>query len=481
MSPTTPPNKLTTGTPPGETTQYKDETEKLLQGIGGGLGADVLGVLNPDSRMVNIMSNIATITSGFGTWGAEVESALGGFDKFGINTTINNHVISGYTFITRPDLMMVSSNLKLDRTLYSLVSNSAQNYGTSIRGYLDPNLYNRPDSVWRSLLNNCPYINNESPFIVPLSNCLRSISGFPDFVLDTLTTSSGWFEEDQTTASGSDFLCRSYDLSLEFIDIPGSYILALLYSWVRYVALATLDRIMVYRKYIWERVLCYTSSIYRFVLDPSRRQIIGGCKCTGCFPKTVPLGAYFDVNEKEHYVHAAERVSCIWQANNVEYFDYMILKDFNSVVDTWFIENGSVPFQKKIDSGEYVEVPLTASFNFVGIPYIDLDSGFQQLRFYAPKDKIESIYYIQDTPELTQLSQMIENKILDAYALGPTAYQEVITPSAMSRLGDYVKESASKTAMDQAATNIVNQAFTNNGSQSDTNDVNNDDQVEYFI
>ena len=432
-------------TPSGANKSYQQKSEKASSG-NPFKNFDPFG---EDTTLSNLISNIATVSSGFGKWGAEVESTLSGFDKFGINPTYTNHVISGYTFITRPKLCLATPNLKHDRIMASLINLDPQSYAVSIRNYLDTNL-SLYFPYWQSVIKNSRFLNDRSPFIIPLSNCLRSISGFPDFVLDTLTTQGGYFEEDQTTAAGSDFNARSYDLSLEFIDIPGSYVLALLYFWIRYMALVTRGQLTVYYEDIIQQRLCYTCSIYRFILDPTRRQIIGGCKATGCFPKAVPLGAYFDVNDKEHYVQAAERINVPFQVNTVEYFDYVILKEFNMVVDRFMNRSLQVPrsntlqatqptFGDMIKKGQFKKVPLEAPFNYIGTPYIDVESGYQTLSFYAPSEDIEEIKALTDLTASNNLKNLLDGAGLEDFVRPPEFYNSLYgfkLPSSLSSGSD---------------------------------------------
>ena len=120
------------------------------------------------------------------------------------------------------------------------------------------------------------------------------------------------------------------------------------------------------------RRLCYTCSIYRFLLDPSKQVIVGWAKATGCFPKSVPLGALFNINSGEIHVTSAQRFSIPFTANKIEYNSPLILTDFNTITKR---------FHPNILEG--MQAPINdVSYNFIGRPFILTRNGAHRLVWY---------------------------------------------------------------------------------------------------
>lgn len=320
---------------------------------------------------------------------------LSRFDRFGVKILPTNNVLAGLTFITRPRLCLASANLKQDRVMSVLNTMDNSRYEFSIRAYLDSKF--AQSSRYLTQVKNCPWVNSSSPFILPLMNGLRNVTGFPDFYVDTLTSQGGFYGEDQTIASGSDFNARSYDLSLEFQDIQGGYVLAMLLCWIRYMALVRRNVMVAYQDDILAQRLNYTCSIYRFILDPSRNTIVNWAKATGCFPKSLPIGSMFDINDREHFVHAAQSFTVPFQVNTMEYMDPIILQEFNVLMARW----GGNPMTLA-SNGQLVPSLTTPRNNFTGVPFINLADGVNQLNFYADPKELED-------PSDSTLQQVSDN------------------------------------------------------------------------
>ena len=378
---------------------------------------------NESLGMLELATQIANISSGAG-WGEKyskfVSSAggkaqsvlfnqshvntLAGMEKFNLNCAPPNILHSGYVFMSKPRLMLTSANLKQDRVMALLDTLDPLRYETSMRGYLDSHLPTIPE--FQQEFSKCPYFNSTSPFIIPAQNALRQIAGYPDFSLNTYTTQGGDFEEDQTQASGSDFCSRTYNFNLDFMDIQGTYLFQFFYYWVRYIALIKMGIMNPYNDDMAQRLLNYTTRIYRFIMSPNKRQIQICSAVTGCFPTNVPFGSMFDFNKDEHRIHAAHRFSVPFVGNAVDYQDWAILVEFNILVNRY------TQLEKKIKSGEVIEVPRLPQYNYIGTPYIALNEGYAELRFYAPKEQIDACDPQVLLQQLRNYSQKVQQSIL---------------------------------------------------------------------
>lgn len=330
--------------------------------------------LSPDDlkKIYQAMNESASQGAGAGSFYGQYQSVLRGIDRFGYNPLPMNSELTGLTFITRPKLNLSTSSLRQDRTLASLDTTDGTSIAFMIRCLLDTAFGSREDMSGTA--HSSPLLDQRNPFIPVLTNCIRGMSGWPDPVLDTETTDGGFHSEDLTFAKGSDRLSRSYDLTLTFREIQGGIILALLYIWIKFIDLVTKGNVVAYAEDIYEHRLCYTCSIYRFVLDPSTRVITKWAKATGCFPKSVPLGAAFNINEGEAIISSMASYSVPFQVNKIEYMDPIIFSDFNRLVGR------ACPDIKR--KGSMVETEAIAEHNFKGIPYIDAEGGLNELKFY---------------------------------------------------------------------------------------------------
>lgn len=316
--------------------------------------------------------------AGAGHFGAFYQTVLSRIDRYGINHAPPNHELAGYTFITRPKLNLATPSLRMDRTLATLDTVDPVSLPFAIRCLLDTKFASDEQIVGAA--SKSPFFNDQLPFIVPLGNCLQAISGFPDFVVDTETTEGGFFGEDQTTARGSDMMNRSYDLTLTFRDIQGGILATLLYLWAYWIALVTRGYVTAYPEDIMANRLCYTCSIYRFVLDPSRRFITKWLKATGCFPKMFPIGAMFNIGEREQFLESARQFSVNFTVNKIETMDPIIFSDFNTVVKR---------FAGDVTAGGYVEALAVAEHNYAGIPWIDTVRGLNEIKFMCRQEELD--------------------------------------------------------------------------------------------
>jgi len=322
-------------------------------------------------------------SSGGGTYDATYQSILSSFDRFGKNTLPANHEVAGFTFITRPKLNLSTTSLRQDRIMAVLDNADPVSLLFAIRCYLDTEYAKRSDIS--RLAMTCPFFNEASPFIIPLTNNLISVAGWPDPVLEPETTDGGFFSEDMTIVKGSDRLNRTYEVTLTFRDIQGGFIIFLLYFWLRFIELVVRGDTVAYPQDISARRVCYTCSIYRFVLDPSRQYITKWSKATGCWPRTIPIGNFFNFGERENFLHSAMQYSIPFTVNKVEIMDPIIFRDFNTIVKRFSGYNDTSIRTLSV-------VPTDPNHNFIGLPYIDIYQGLNQLLWLANPSDIQDPY-----------------------------------------------------------------------------------------
>lgn len=314
--------------------------------------------------------------SGKGSYTNIFQNFVSRLDRLGGTYTPLNTLNPGYTFITRPRLNLTGANLHQSPILTSLHTDSPDSVPFMIRMLLDSKMSRGmlcdlgfsvdPTEEQRACFEasmNSALFDIRNPFFVPLCNALKGISGFPDFNLQVETNEGDFHSGDFTYAKGSDFNRRTTDLSLEFRDVQGSIVLSCIYYWAIYIALQAKGVVLPYPDDEYEQRLNYTVSIYRFVMDPSKRNILWWAKATGCFPNSVPVGAIFNVNQDEVTLSSAMNFSIPFTANIVEVNDPAIFLDFNYLMQRYNpdITNDSV----------YHNIDTTSSVdNFNALPYV---------------------------------------------------------------------------------------------------------------
>lgn len=342
--------------------------------------------------------NNAFNSLGRGGFNNQIGTFMSEIDRFKVHPIPANNEMSGITFITRPHLNLSDPNLRRHRVLAPYLSNNPVSLAFALKCWMDPR-YARSTSQIASKADTCPCFTAKSPWFMPMMNGLKAITGFPDPYIDTFSYPKGFHGEDMTVVAGGDDMNQTYDLSLTFEDpqfgpLAGGFLL-----WLTYMRLVTKGLIMARKKDIENRVMEHTVSIYRFVLDPTRRYITRYARAAMCFPKSLPYGAMMAVNDGEKFVSSIGKFTVPFAANMVKYDDFAIFEDFNILarryfpdIDTLAKTPGNYTTSGGMKFGDTESVPesyfLTgnnADSNFSGLPYIVPTSYGNELRFVYPK------------------------------------------------------------------------------------------------
>lgn len=318
-----------------------------------------------------------------------LQNFLSRLDRHGTVITPLNSLNYGYTFITRPRLNLSGGNLRQHPVMATLYSEEENSVPFMIRALLDTRLCNgqplfRGANASYSGMNDetkdfmiraarSGLVDAQNPFFVPLCNGLKGLSGFPDFNLETETTEGDFHSGDFTFVKGSDMNNRTQELSAEFRDVQGSVILSSIFYWCLVMALQAKGVMMAYPDDIYEQRLNYTVSIYRFVTDTTRKHILWWAKATGCFPKSAPIGALFNVVQGEVTISSAMNFSVPFVANDVKVNDPGILLDFNTLMKSYCpnIANPDI----------FPDINNDAQYNFIGLPYVESTKTGLQLKW----------------------------------------------------------------------------------------------------
>lgn len=333
----------------------------------------------------NAILNESFRSTGIGPQGNIMQNFLSRLDRHGNTYAPTNSMNYGYTFITRPRFNMTSGNLQqnpitaLLNCNYGDESVARNNVAFMIRMLLDTKL-SRGCNMFNSNKTNeenelaraaaaSGLLDVNNPFFTPLCNGLRGISGWPDFNLETATMGEDFHSGDFTFVKGADMLVRTTELSLEFADVQGSIILSCMFYWCLMMALQAKGIVMAYPDDIYEQRLNYTVSIYRFITDNTRRNILWWSKATGCFPKSAPIGQLFNVNQGEVTISSAKQFSIPFTANVIEYNNPSILYDFRRLMRNYVIDFDDVNTWPLVPDNPINGTQLP-NWNYVGLPDI---------------------------------------------------------------------------------------------------------------
>jgi len=293
--------------------------------------------------------------AGAGGFDNQLQTFYTNIDRFQRNHVTPNVEHSGFIFITRPKLNLTSASLRADRVLAPMDSFNPRSVAFALRCILDTK-FCRDYSEFSS---ESPLLNIQNPFNIVLGNSTVGFTGIPDMEIQTFTTEGGFFCEDQTFPIGFDDFNRTYNLSVSLKDVIGGPCATMMDMWCRYMHLVTRGHVLAYKEDIDAQRMNFTVSFYRFNIDPVKRYITKYAKCTGCFPKSSPIGGMLNMNEGEINVSGASKFTIGFVCNKIEVNDPAILLDFNILAKRY------CP-----DIEQYPELDCNAHNNFMGVPYI---------------------------------------------------------------------------------------------------------------
>lgn len=293
------------------------------------------------------------------------------------NAVPMNKDMPGYTFFTRPQLNMQKDNLRNVRQLSALLSDNPYSIQTYIRAMLDPRLVEGVSYNGITIPSvSCPIIDNMNPFIVPLTNNMVSISGWPSIAVPTRTSDPGLYNESQTIVDGRVINYETFDLTVNFRNTRGNAILFLFYVWSLYMSSVFEGKLVPYLDFISEREIDYNTRIYRLVTDYTKTRVTAIACTNASIPVGVPIGDQFDVPGDKPYIEANREISMRFKNDGVRYNDPIIVRDFNEVV---VIFNPSM--EDSVREKYMVKIPTVGSgglqasissyFNFRGYPRIE--------------------------------------------------------------------------------------------------------------
>lgn len=314
---------------------------------------------------------------GYGSLSSAYANALYGINHRGAGNPIAaNSDLHGLTFFTRPDLNLTYDNAAMNRVFIALLNQQRESIPAFVHATLDQ--YGA-----RSFkTHESPLVDNRTPFIPLLTNTLESISGFPDFTLDTYTSPEGIYKEAWSMVDSPSRIHSTYDVTANFRNIMGDPITLMFLVWCQYASLVYEGLMMPYPWNVVENRIDYTTRIWRVVLDRTKRYVQKIAAVGAAFPTASPLGAAFNYSSDEPINRDNDQISVPFRCMGIDYNDPILFLEFNSIViraNPMMADGNRNQVYRKLSAEE------RQLFNYSGYPRIDPET--QELEWWVPNDE----------------------------------------------------------------------------------------------
>lgn len=340
---------------------------------------------------------------GYGSLSEAYRLMLRGMNHRGLGNPVRtNRDNSGIIFFTRPELNLTYDNIRYNRLLSPLNitgEKAAWTIQRYIKAILDPR-QNRGKGGLPALTT--PLVDRYNPFIPVLTNNLISLSGWPDIAPETYTSKEGVMKEQWSMIDGFYRVTNQFDLSANFRNTEGDPITALFNVWILYACMVYRGELFPYPDNIIENRIDYTTRIYHFTLDPTRRFITHSAATGASFPTTIPIGASFNFVGDNTYVQSTEQLSINFNCVGADYNDPITFYEFNKLVATYCpaleITNVDAEGNISIAGGNWVQLDTSNDAaidylqkgNYYGVPLINPIT--QELMWFVNSDDAEVIF-----------------------------------------------------------------------------------------
>lgn len=327
-------------------------------------------------------------TKPMGSLERSISRNLYGFNHMQVNPPmVTTGDMLGMTFFTRPQLNMQLDNIRNLRLFMPLTTTEEKSIQRWVRCALDPRIiegyrYKRDKTQPAT----CSLIDNKSAFFAPLTNNLISLTGWPDMVAPTFTSTPGLYNEEYSMVDGIVSHKEAFDLDASFQNSRGDVILYLFYVWLNYMS-AVFEGILVpYPDFISENEIDYNTRIYRVVLDTARETVVKIAATGASFPISVPTGNFFDYTNEKLFLDRNEKIQVRFKCMGVDYMDDILVHEFNETV---CIFNPDMRDEYRTRNMVVIPKGVKHLFNNRGYPRIDPSS--YAFEWWIEQDKFKAI------------------------------------------------------------------------------------------
>jgi hypothetical protein len=315
----------------------------------------------------------------------------------------------GLTFFTRPRMNLTTNNLRFVRQMYPLLNTEPRSIQRIIRTSLDPLIAYGSDPRNKEIKS--PYVDDLNMFIPLLTNLCLTISGWPDFVVDTRTTPEGHYREAHSMVDSSVEIKNTYELSASFRNIPNNPVTLLFYFWLFYMSKVFEGEMIPYGSSLYECEIDYNTRIYRLILDPSKRYVQHILSTGAAFPLNSPVGALGNFDSTQPFNDANDNVNIRFQCIGMDYNDPIQITEFNQAVAEMN------PGMSDATRDEYyIQIPyqVLSFFNMRGYPRIEPST--MELQWYVSYSMFKS--YAGQLADVSNINGMRNLAFLDYISPG---------------------------------------------------------------
>lgn len=283
-----------------------------------------------------------------------------------------NKRMPGLTFFVRPQLNMQKDNIRNVRQLSALLSDDPLSMQTYVRCMLDPRLMTGLSYKSGTIPPiRCPLVDNQCAFIPVFTNNMTTISGWPSISVPTFVSTPGLYNESYMQADGKVRSCENFDISVNFRNVRGDPIVFILYVLALYMSEVFEGRLVPYPDMIVNNRIDYNTRIYRMTMDHKRQRILEMTATSASQISSVPVGDIFDVQADKTYTEANHEVTATFKSVGVDYFDPIIVREFNQTVEIF-----NPDMEEGNRQSRMMKLPprIIAEANYRGYPYIDVET-----------------------------------------------------------------------------------------------------------
>lgn len=302
----------------------------------------------------------ASSSAGLGQISSSSYNALSGINMNGGAPYLPpNEDGESLVFFTRPDMNLSYDNVESIRKLQFLLDGDDVSMGTAIKTMLSR--INRIQYGQENKSTRSPYmeesskvpnenvlednvqgptakranvrssiVDEGSPFITVLTNTLLSISGYPDHVADTFTSTAGWAKEEISWIDSRAGNYQVFDLTANFANMEGDPITSLFMAWVEYAERISEGRMRPWSDNLVDNRIDYMTRTFNLVPDVTGTRLMHIAATFGGFPTTDASGEIF--NKSGDRGEGRTQISVNFRTIGIEYDDLILVDEFNTIV-----------------------------------------------------------------------------------------------------------------------------------------------------
>jgi len=292
--------------------------------------------------------------------------------------------VAGYTFVVRPQLNLASYNIRKAPDMMDLLTDDKKSIWMYIRNLLDPRLVHNNPEIKSALLD------HEQAFIIPISNSIKGVSGWPSRVTPTKETTPGIRKEQMIFPNGDRNIMNNFDLDLVCTNFAGSVLEKIMDMWQKWMLCNHEGLFLPTPDWMAGTERTYDTRVYRLVMS-SDYKYVRRIACTGSsIPIIAEDGKYFDYDGASYRLGNKD-VNVRMASSGARYNDMIIMHWFNETVKIFKPAMRHIDKDHQSETDDLLKVPQEhlMLFNYRCYPRINLYTF--ELEWWVDKKYIKKI------------------------------------------------------------------------------------------